>query len=160
MADRYHAAVVCENGHLLTPSLEWNPSDRVSFCPTCGARALTSCPTCGFELRGTHETEYSFTSPEDAESYCYQCGTAYPWTEARLNAGRELLDLLDELEPEERDALKQSLEDVTRNSPKTEVAATRIRRAIQKIGGEAGDAIKRIAIEVAVEAAKGTIRGG
>lgn len=62
------------------------------------------------------------------------CGLAYPWMDKRLHAAKELTEELDELSDEEKDKLKASLDDLVRDTPQTEVAATRSKKILHKVG--------------------------
>ena len=86
--------------------------------------------------------------------FCPDCGKPYPWTEAKLKAAKELTDLLEELEPEEREILKKSFNDIVRDTPQTTVAATRFKRLAAKAGKVAADGLKDILVDIASETAK------
>ena len=61
-------------------------------------------------------------------SYCYNCGTAFPWTVCSLEAAKELADELETLTQEEKEQLKNSFPDLMKNTPKTTVAETRFQK--------------------------------
>ena len=89
-----------------------------------------------------------------APSFCHGCGTAYPWTQARLMAARELAFELVALEPDEREALAKSLDDLVRDTPRTALAATRFKRLAAKAGSTAASGFKDILVSVVTETAK------
>jgi hypothetical protein len=66
-------------------------------------------------------------------SYCHFCGTPYPWTVLKLEAAKEMAEELDELSPEEKEKLKDSLDDLTVNTPKTNLAVTRTKKLLGKL---------------------------
>ena len=92
----------------------------------------------------------SFTAPP----FCVNCGAPYPWTQASLDAARELAGELHNLSESERTELAKSLPDLVANTPRTVVVATRFKRLISKAGAEAGAAFEKILVNVVAEAAK------
>ena len=89
-----------------------------------------------------------------APNYCLKCGKPYPWTEKRLRAAKELADEFEELDQADRDKLKESLDDLVKDSPATEVAGKRVKKIVAKLGKESADAIKSIIIDIVSETAK------
>jgi hypothetical protein len=83
----------------------------------------------------------------EIDAYCYQCGAPYPWTVARLEAGRKLIELSNEA-PSEKESLKADLSAVTSDTPKAKVAALRLMRFIAKAGAEIGPPLRQIVIDV------------
>ena len=92
--------------------------------------------------------------------FCFSCGEAFPWTAAKIEAARELANELDELSTGERQVLRSAIDDLTSDTPRTELAAHRYRRIAGKLGGGAANALKAVMLEVATEAAKKLILGG
>ena len=74
-------------------------------------------------------------------AFCTSCGVAYPWTEERLSAARESVELLEGLSNEERDELRRSLDALIVDTPRTQVAALKAKRLIAKAGGPAVGAL-------------------
>lgn len=64
---------------------------------------------------------------------------------------------LEALSSEERDTLKQSLDSLVRDSPATELAASRFKRIMAKVGTESYTAMKSILVNVLSEAVKKTM---
>jgi hypothetical protein len=60
-------------------------------------------------------------------AHCDECGKPYPWTESRLAAAKELIELT-EADPGEQETLKESLPALTGDTPQAQVAATRMRK--------------------------------
>src|ERR1039457_640129 len=89
-----------------------------------------------------------------------ECGMAFPWTSARLAAAKESGGAVEGLWEDERDTLKNSLDDLTADSPKTEVAASRVKELIAKSGKVAADTFSKILVTVATEYAKKIIFPG
>jgi hypothetical protein len=80
-------------------------------------------------------------------------GKPFPWTESALFAGGEYTDNLD-LNPEEKDALKSTFEDLASDTPRTPLAASRFKLFVTKVGPEAGRVLQQIVVSVMTEAAK------
>jgi hypothetical protein len=93
-------------------------------------------------------------------AHCSECGMAFPWTSARLAAAKELAGEVEGLSDDERETLKNSLDDLTTDTPKTEVAASRVKRLIAKSGKVAADTFNKILVTVATEYAKKIIFPG
>ncbi|MCL4301435.1 MAG: DUF2321 domain-containing protein [Anaerolineae bacterium] len=55
---------------------------------------------------------------------------------------------------EEKAILKQSIRELTQETPKTEVAAIRVRKFLAKAGGQALGMFREILVDVASETAK------
>jgi hypothetical protein len=89
-----------------------------------------------------------------APRFCHECGQPYPWTEAKLAAAQELADELEGLTSEEREKLKASVVELTRDTAQTELAVVRYKKIIKKVGGAGGAALNKIVVGVATEAAK------
>ena len=146
-------AIVCRKGHEITrfPQHFEGPT---KFCPNCGSPAVTACETCGAAIP-PGDLIYDWTPP----TYCGQCGSPWPWTAASLASASELIDMLDGLTDEERQALKGTLGDLVVDTPGTEVAAMKFSLLARKASQEGGRALRTIVTSVATEAAKRLILG-
>jgi len=152
----YDVAQVCMNGHVTNAATELRPQHNQKHCETCGTATITKCPKCNADIRGEYHSiliDPKFPTPP----FCITCGAAFPWTEAKLNAARELAMEQDALTPEEREQLAKSLDDLVRDTPQTIVAATRFKKLVTKAGAGAAAGFKDILISVAAELAKKTI---
>ena len=87
-------------------------------------------------------------------AYCSSCGKPFPWTETALTAAMEYTDELEELSTEDKAALKATFNDLTVDTPMTELAASRFKKFIREVGPAAGDVLIKIFVNVATEAAK------
>ena len=67
---------------------------------------------------------------------------------------------MDGLDAEERQLLKQSLDDLVTDSPKTEVAGLRFKQLMKKVGKESYDAVKTVVTDLVSESIKKTLFGG
>ena len=87
-------------------------------------------------------------------AYCYECSRAYPWTQARIKAASELVELSEGLTADEKRELNDSFKDITTENPRTEVAATRIKRTLGASPTGGGELVYKMAVDVASETAK------
>ena len=134
------------------------PQFRKSYCEDCGAPAIYACEKCGWPIAGISEHAWmAGGGPYRRPRYCGECGTALPWTETALKTAKEFTDNLEELSPEEKIALKQSLDDLTTDTPRTPVAASRFKKLVDKVGPAAGGVLKKAIETVVSEAAKKSI---
>jgi hypothetical protein len=95
--------------------------------------------------------------PFKPPNYCGECGSPFPWTETALAAAREYTDDLEQLSPEEKDALKSTFADLTSDTARTPLAASRFKKFTNKIGPVAGRILQKIIETVLTEAAKRSI---
>lgn len=155
MLAHYRTAQVCLNGHSTTSDIQLSPELMARFCPECGEQTITQCPSCQKDIRGWYHVEGVISIRDYVPPrYCYDCGKPFPWTSRALEAARELTDEIDELTPDEKKTLKQAIADLSTDSAKTGLAATRYKKILGKIGKVAADALTKIVIEVATEGAK------
>lgn len=151
----YYTMLVCENGHVLTDSLEIS-SDDSAYCSKCGAKTLTRCPSCGAKIRGDIRDSgvvmIGYTTP--APKYCPECGAPFPWTSANLEALKELAELDDELNEADTIELVDSAERAMSENPRTKVAALKIKKVLSKAGKVTATAAKDLLVEIVAESAK------
>jgi hypothetical protein len=151
----YDTAQICLNGHVTNSSMRQSPEFSQKFCRACGAATITKCPDCTTDIRGyCHVPGVVSFGDVTAPPFCVDCGAAYPWTKARLDAARELAMEQDALTPEERTALAKSLDDLVRDTPRTGLAAMRFKKLASKAGSTAASGLKDILVGVLTEGAK------
>lgn len=156
----YDTAQVCRNGHAVNSMAASSPQYNESFCGECGAATLTACEGCGSPIRGYYHSDVVVIGSRFKPSaYCYQCGRPYPWTEGAISAARELADEIDGLTPDERETLKGTLDDLVRDSARTQVAALRFKKLAAKVGKEGAGLLKSVLYGVASDAARKAIWG-
>ncbi|MDR7451568.1 MAG: DUF2321 domain-containing protein [Armatimonadota bacterium] len=159
----YDVAQICLNGHTITRSARSSPEFTKKFCPECGEQTITTCPRCNQPIQGEYHVEgvaaIGFKDPPPP-NFCHNCGEPYPWTERKIQSAKALADEFDDLSSSEREKLKQSLDDLYRDTPQTEVAAVRFKKIMAKVGKESYAAMKEIIIGVLSEAARKSIFGG
>lgn len=153
-----HVAQVCLNGHLVLGSLKSFPQFRKAFCEQCGAPTTDQCQTCRWPIagRGPHAW-MGGGGPFRPPNFCGECGNPFPWTATALAAAKEYTDGLQELNPEEKEALKGTFADLTSDTARTPLAASRFKKLTNKIGPVAGGMLQKIIETVLTEAAKKSI---
>lgn len=153
----YDTAQICLNGHVITQVSQSAPEFRQEFCERCGEPTITVCRKCNTAIRGLHHAgagRPTVGGPYSPPGFCHDCGEPYPWTATALQAAQELADELDDLTDEERETLKNSLDDLVRDTPRTAVAATRFKKLVARAGPAVADALKEILVDVVSESAK------
>lgn len=154
MSDSYYdTAQICLNGHVVNASSTRLPQDNKAFCEKCGAATTTACPSCGSGIRGNYYGRRVFV-PLSRPSFCPDCGKPYPWTDSALQAAKELAQELEGLTHEERKTLSKDLDDIVADTPRTQVAAVRLKKMLAKAGKVGAQAVRDILVDVASEAAK------
>jgi hypothetical protein len=151
---RHLTAAVCLNGHTATSSAESFPPGK--FCETCGAALIMQCQKCRAAIRGYYHVDgvISLGDHYTPPAFCFNCGEAFPWTAARLAAAKDLTDQIDDLSDNDRSKIKEALEEISRDGPRTEVGATRLKKLLGKAKSAVGQAVWKASIEIATEAAK------
>jgi hypothetical protein len=144
-------AQMCRKGHVVNEQSEADPGANRDYCPICGSETVLACADCGAKITSSDTNPYrEFKIP----SYCHGCGKPLPWTEMALLAANEYVDDLDQLSPDEKLVLKGTFDDLTSDTPRTAVAASRFKNLVNKIGPIAGALLQKIIETVATEAAK------
>lgn len=156
----YDTAQICMNGHVVNSMADSTPQSNQKHCTECGAETITACPECKAQIRGYYHVpgvigSFGYEKP----NYCHNCGEAYPWTVASLEAAAELADELEGLSVKEQQQLKDSFPDLVRDTPKTIVAEIRFKKLMKKAGSEAYEGMKAILINVVSEAVKKSLFG-
>lgn len=163
-------AIYCENGHYVEAEDEaparmapwmaarnsgWemnllqNKGPDAQFCPTCGRPATNKCSRCQSPIM------VDSTRP----SYCRKCGSSFAWTDAALAATAELVQEEEQLSEQDKLTLTSSLPELICDSPRTTLAATRVRRIAGKVGGAFKAAMYKFAVDCASETAKKIVLG-
>ena len=131
---------VCKNGHQIP---EYN-----NFCQKCGSPVLNRCNNCGTRIKPIRSD--LFLAPD----YCDYCGQPFPWVEAALQAAAELLAEDENITAEECNRLIAVLPDAMCETPKSKLAAARIRKALSVLGSFTADALRQILLDHACDLVK------
>jgi hypothetical protein len=156
----YDVAQICQNGHVINSMAHDYPNSNQDHCAKCGVATIMNCPSCNTSIRGYYHVPgvigfENFSAP----AYCYKCGNPFPWTRVALVAAQELADTLDELSAEERVELKESIDHLLRETPRTRVAETKFKKLMRKTGKEAYEGMKSILTDIVSETVKKTLFG-
>lgn len=142
-------AIYCENGHFVASKPEvpdymlrrgrmdegfQKQLERLAFCTRCGRPSLGVCPGC----------KASIVADDERPSYCGSCGKPYPWTQVALQAANEYTDELDGLSEGDKATLKGSFSDLTMDTARTPLAASRFKRILAAAGPTAKDMVSEI----------------
>lgn len=153
----YKNALICLSGHVISDNIGDHPELCEKFCQKCGAETIRKCLNCGTDIRGDYHVDGVICLGGErmkAPFYCYDCGKPFPWTEDAIEATRMAIDEEESLKPDEREKLKLSLPDLIAETPRTTLAATRVKKAFLHIGGVTQDALKDFIVTLGCEAAK------
>lgn len=137
----YYPAFICENGHVLeVASFECDSL----YCSECSAPIISMCPNCRSTIRG-HEVGCSghYRIP----SYCDKCGNPYPWTFRAQAIAEAIIKEDTNISTDERDLLLDVVPDMIVETPKTRLAAVRIKKAFKVLGTFAADGLRQFLID-------------
>lgn len=155
MEHSYDDMQACLNGHVITSSFNGSPERRQEYCSGCGARTIHQCPECENRIRGAYlffgEPGYS---PDHAPGYCMHCGSAFPWTRQKIEALVELAAEEESLSNEDREILRDNAPLIATDNPKSELAALRIKRVMERVGEKSAPIFRKVIMELATEAVK------
>ncbi len=155
MCEFYDTAQICLNGHAINHAYHLYPEHNQDFCDKCGELTIFKCQNCETEIKGVYNVKGVIGyRPDKAPNFCHKCGKPYPWTVKKLDAIREIADELEELSTEEKEKLKNSLDDIIVETPKSEVAGLRFKKILGKLGRDSYESIKSILVDIASETIK------
>lgn len=152
----YGNAQICLNGHVIT-SIGNDAQFLKNFCPDCGAATIMNCTNCNTPIKGLYIGD-SFGFPDyNAPSFCDNCGQPYPWTKSKKEAAAELIDFSDKLDDNEKQDLKNSIDDLIVETPRTAIAGMKFKKYVSKAGSEIAKGLKDILIDLVSETVKKSI---
>ena len=157
----YRTAEVCPNGHVSTDSADVRPELREKFCAKCGEATMTHCPSCETPIRGDYHVEgvFGFGGEYTPPAYCNNCGLAFPWTMHKVDAAAELVESSGILSSMELAQFRADLSDLTRESPRLQIASVRFKQIMAKVGSVIAGGVRDIVVDVLSEAAKKAVWG-
>ena len=159
---RYDVAQICLNGHEINSRARTSPEYNQNFCDQCGEETIKQCKNCNEPIRGEFIGDGMIIGGGfyDVPSYCHNCGKPFPWIESSINSAKEVLELDDKISEEDKEKLISSIREISKDSPKTELNALKIKKIAKKLGKDTYDVFYKIAIDVGTEIAKKTLIGG
>ena len=152
----YDVALICENGHVINSLARLAPERNTNYCDECGAKTIDACPACSVSIRGFNLDSGGgiFVAGYDTPSYCHSCGMPFPWTEGKIQTALAIADELDNLSEDERNQLKDSIPDLVKDSPQTQLAIFRFKKLAGKMGSSVVGTFREILVDVVSEAVK------
>ena len=152
---QHDVAQVCPNGHVANDSSQRHPEFNKEYCDRCGEKTITTCPECNSPIQGDYHAEgvISIGGEFDPPAFCQHCGHAFPWTERKQQAAIELF-IEDNQSEEDQQQFRESVDQITKDTPQAQVASKRIVRLLGTIGKQSASAIRDILVDIASEAAK------
>ncbi len=144
---------ICANGHVIQSST-WISGKE--FCEKCGAEMMDRCPNCSNPIKEWDYggAPYIGKRKYDRAAYCKNCGKPYPWTQSAIEAAAELITEEDQLDSAQQAKLIESLPDIVAETPKTQIATVRIKKALLSVGKFTADALRQFVIDFGCEFAK------
>jgi hypothetical protein len=132
----YDVAQICINGHVVNSSALSSPQYNKNFCKECGGATTMECSSCSTKIKGHYHFPniVSFGGiGYQAPKFCDHCGDQFPWTSAKLDVTKELIELADELTAGEKEDLRLNIEDLIKDGPKVQVAQLKVKRLLAKV---------------------------
>ncbi len=149
---RPYTAQICENGHVVTSMVENFPGSLEIFCSRCGVKTLTACSSCRKPLRGHGRYNGDgFSRP----AHCADCGSPHPWTSGALAAAKEFAGV--ELAEQDQRELADVIENLVSNTPRTGIAATKMKRLLDKAQPIVVEGFRKILVDVVSETVRKSI---
>ena len=93
-------------------------------------------------LKETSYKDVKVSAVVDVPAYCYNCGKPYPWTEATLQTAEHIIDMLDELTPDQKKQLVDFIPDIIVETPQSRYAALVYANFLDGLQGLAVDCFK------------------
>ena len=151
----YDIAQICLNGHCINEAITAAPQLNEDFCHRCGQPTIMQCNNCNAPIKGHLQGSYFTTYHPPA--FCYKCGTAFPWTQTRIETAIQLANELENLDANDKNLIASTITDIVHDGPKTTEAATRFKKIMIKAGSGAAESMKKLIIEIVSETAKKVI---
>jgi hypothetical protein len=152
----YDTMQVCMHGHRINPRHRGAPQFNRVCCPDCGEKTITTCPECKVPIKGIYTPPGLVTlppPPPPVKPFCDSCGMAYPWHVAAVANALEVLRV-EGVPGADVEEIERNLRDITRDTPRTEAAALRVRKVLNKAGKPLYDVAVRALGEIAAGTAK------
>ncbi len=150
----YDVAQICLNGHVVNQFAKSDRDRNTKFCKKCGATTLTACPSCGTNIRGYYHIKGLLDCAGlKTPPFCFECGQPYPWTAAKMEASKLLLDEMG-LDIPEATILEGDLQEILRDTPKASASAVRVSRHLEKAKPFIAEGFKTLLVEVVSQSAK------
>lgn len=146
----YFTAFICENGHEISAAA-YTCHDK--YCTKCGSRVISKCPNCNTTIRGCYDSQFGFVGNYDVPAYCHSCGKPYPWTQAAIEAAVNMVKESD-LTFEDQQKLISVLPDAVTETPRTQLASVRFKKAMSNVGSFIAEGLRDFAVSFGCEVFK------
>lgn len=131
--DGYDIAQICLSGHVITSTAGSAPQFKQDRCKTCGDSTITNCVNCGKLIKGYyHVSGVDFRMHYNRPRFCENCGQAYPWITSQLEGINELIELIETLPHDQKDDLKECIQDLIKENSRVPVATVKLKRYLLK----------------------------
>jgi hypothetical protein len=137
---------------LLDADADGNLYPLPKFCADCGAKTMSKCHGCGVYI------QYNDSRSHYVPNYCTKCGVAFPWTTAAIQTVSKYTDELDGLNDEDKATLKAAYPELTRDTPKTDVAIGRFKKVYAKLAPAAATVVRGTIQTVLTEYVKHSLK--
>ncbi len=149
----YNVGQVCLNGHPITGDIESGLTQP--FCSKCGEPTIMACPNCGESIHGSYcSPGILLLTPYKPSAYCHSCGKPYPWIERGIIAISDCIREDESFSQVVADKLVQSLPDIVVETPATNLALIRVKKALSSVGKFTADALRQFVVDFGCELAK------
>lgn len=148
-----YTAQICLNGHVINSRIDTYDEIQEEFCDECGKETITKCQKCKNEIPGRLLVSRVMQVYEPPK-YCRKCGSAFPWTESKILALREIIDSEDKLNDDEKENLKESIYDMIKETPKTQASSLKFKVLLSKFSKESTAIVRAIIVNLVTETAK------
>ena len=154
----YDVAQICISGHLVNDATKKFPQFSSKFCQKCGQQTIDQCPSCNSHIKGRFHSpsapQISSSKESPVPFYCHDCGKPYPWTQTTLETALELVSEEDGLTEEDRARIAENLPHIIAQTPRTPLAASRVKKVFDRMSGAGQTALKQLLADVTTESAK------
>ncbi len=133
------------------------PSQRSAR--SAARKVLTGCASCGAPIQGHYIPPGVPPLGDDFPHRPFVLRVERRIHGRKIAAARALTDELEGLSDEDRGQLKAAIEQVATEGPTSEVAAARLKRILGKASSAVGQALWKVTVDVAREAAKKIMLG-
>ena len=153
----FDIAQICPNGHVANANFQRYPEHNQAHCDKCGEATMVLCPQCERPIRGFCHIPRVVSFRYDRPAHCHECGAAFPWTERAIQAAIELTVEAGNLSDDDAKVIRESVNDIVRETPRTHLGAARFKRILSKVGEGTKNAVRDILVDVVSESVKKAI---
>lgn len=150
----FNTAQICMNGHIINDRVDSFPEQNTKYCQICGAETILVCNKCNLKIRGQYQLDGTSINKMKLPLFCHECGNPYPWTLVKKSTVIELVNESEDVSEKDKKVFNDNIDDIIKDSPKTQIASTRLKKFLSKTGSGIGKAVRDIIVDIASETAK------